>query len=88
MIIQQDIEILMKVGQNADKSDSHILGLLEPIRKHDFINRQAPSKWAAVTEQLPVDQHIALFKGVVLAEKTFKWINNNVHKKSIHYDKV
>ncbi|MDP2662414.1 MAG: hypothetical protein Q8R28_16975 [Dehalococcoidia bacterium] len=77
MVAAWILNTLIGVGRRDDPEDITAISELEPIREHDHINR-IWKEWDAVTCSLPTHDLIALLKGLVVAERQFRWTGGSV----------
>jgi hypothetical protein len=45
---------------------------------NDTINRQAPAFWRKICANLNIEHHVALFRGLVIAERELDWLGGSV----------
>jgi hypothetical protein len=78
MISSNVLQPLIAIGKSGDPDDTMTAAHLEAIGSFDWINREASSSWAEITREMPIDDMVALVKGLVLAEDYHRWIGGSV----------
>ena len=72
------IESLVSIGKLADIDGQNIAEVVVPLREHEPLCRLHWASWHSVCARLSVVDHIALLKGLVMAEHYAGWNSGSV----------
>lgn len=72
------IQSLITIGKRADIDAPALANEVAPLRQHEPLCRLHWESWHPVCEALPVEDHIALLKGLVMAECYAGWDSGSV----------
>jgi hypothetical protein len=79
MEYSRELRSLILLGSHRSAIDGEAGGLTQEMESmNDAVNRQAPEFWACVCSDLEVENHVALLRGLVIAERQLGWSGGSV----------
>jgi len=69
---------LIDLGRDSRIDDPDVVRKYEDLRHSDALNRLHWRRWERVVQDMPVDDLVALIRGLAIAERRFRWLGGSV----------
>jgi hypothetical protein len=78
MISPNIINKLIVIGRATQPFTESVNLIIDTLKKDDYINRLAPPEWHNIVKIFPINELIALVRGLTIVEREHRWTGGSV----------